>query len=101
MKTTENKSKEMDTAYLRARQKTEELKAFYFSLILYCIVMSGLIFIWYQYSSHSIQWFWFPLIGWGLGLVFQALKVFDKKIIFGRKWEEKQIKKYMTKDNNH
>lgn len=32
MKPIKNKDKGMDTAYLRARQKTEELKRFYFSL---------------------------------------------------------------------
>jgi hypothetical protein len=91
----------MKDAYLRARKKTEDLKSFYMSLIIFCIVMPFLIYIWYKYSQDSIQWFWFPLIFWGLGIVFKGLKIYDKKVPFGKEWEQNKIEKYMREEENN
>ncbi len=88
-------------AYIRARQKTEELKGFYYSLISYVIVIPFLIYIWYEYTPHSIQWFWFPLGFWGFGLLTQAFKIYGKNVPFGDQWEKKQIKKYMKEDEDN
>lgn len=95
MITNTSTKEEMNATYEKAYQKTQELKSFYYSLILYIVIMSGLVYIWYEFTSHTIQWFWFPILGWGIGLVFQGLKVFNKNLVFGTNWEEKQIKKYM------
>jgi len=88
-------------AYLRARKKTEDLKSFYMSLIMYCIVMPFLIYIWYRYSQNSIQWFWFPLIFWGLSIILKGLKVYGKKAPFGSDWEQNKIEKYMREEENN
>lgn len=93
------KNQETKAAYLRAKEKAQELKSFYFSLIFYVIVNSGLVYIWYEFSSHSVQWFWFPIVGWGIGLLFKAMNVFEFNILFGKNWEQQQIKKYLRKDN--
>ena len=85
-------------AYIRARQKTEELKGFYYSLISYFVVIPILIYIWYEYTSFTIQWFWFPLIFWGLGLVIQAIKIYGRNVPLGDKWEKKQIEKFMKEE---
>jgi hypothetical protein len=93
------KSKQKEGAYSRAKEKVQELKSLYFSLIFYVIVNSGLIYIWYEYSSHSVQWFWFPIIGWGIGLVFKAINAYDLNVLFGKQWEQKQIQKYLGSEN--
>jgi hypothetical protein len=64
-----------DDSYVRARKHVEEVKEFYYSLISYIFVIPFLIFINYWTSWH-FQWFWFPLFGWRLGLVFHAYKVY-------------------------
>jgi len=88
-------------AYIRARKKTEELKSFYYSLIGYVIVIPFLIYIWYEYTPFTIQWFWFPLVFWGFGLITQALNIYGKNIPFGDQWEKKQIKKYMKEEEEN
>ena len=79
--------------YLRAKQRVEELKGFYGNLISYCVVIPFLIFI--NYNTYwDFQWFWFPLGGWGLGLLIHAFSVFG----YGSSWEERKIRELMDKD---
>lgn len=97
MKAIEPKSK-FDDRYVRARKRVEELKEFYYSLLSYCIVIPFLIFIWYRYTPFTIQWFWFPMLGWGMGLAFHAYKVYVNDGVLGKNWEERKIEKYMQEE---
>ena len=98
MTTTMESQPEFDDRYVRARKRVEELKEFYYSLFSYCLVIPFLIFIWYRYTPDTIQWFWFPMLGWGLSLCFQAYKVFIGPSMMGRSWEERKIEKYMEEE---
>jgi hypothetical protein len=79
--------------YLRARKRVDDLKGFYVNLVAYCVVIPFLIFINYR-TSWDHQWFWYPLFGWGLGIVIQAFKIFG----YGKDWEERKIREYMDKN---
>ncbi|UGS24320.1 2TM domain-containing protein [Flavobacterium channae] len=81
-------------AYQRAKDKVEQLKGFYGNLISYCIVIPFLIFI--NLRTSNFQWFWFPMLGWGMGLTFHALETFG----YGKSWEERKINELMNKDDN-
>ncbi|MEL1248067.1 2TM domain-containing protein [Flavobacterium helocola] len=83
-------------AYQRAKDKVEQLKGFYGNLISYCIVIPVLIIINLQ-SSNNFQWFWFPMLGWGMGLTFHALETFG----YGKSWEERKINELMNKEDNN
>ena len=83
-------------AYLRASEHVKKLKGFYGNLISYCLVISFLIFINLSYSA-NFQWFWFPLLGWGMGLTFHGLEVFG----YGKSWEERKINEILNKDNQN
>lgn len=82
--------------YLRAKKRVEELKEFYGSLVAYFFVIPFLIYINYRTTWHVIQWFWFPLFGWGLGLIIHAFKTFG----YGSSWEERKIREIMEKEKN-
>ena len=97
MRAIEPKSK-FDDRYVRARKRVEELKEFYYSLISYCLVIPFLIFIWYRYTPHTIQWFWFPMLGWGMGLAFHAYKVYVNDGMLGNGWEKRKIEKFMREE---
>ena len=84
-----------NTSYLRAKERVEKLKGFYGNLASYCIVIPILIIINLN-SPHNFQWFWFPMLGWGLGLTFHAFETFG----YGKSWEEKKIKEILNKQNN-
>jgi two-component system, LytTR family, sensor kinase len=89
---------QIDDGYVRARKHVEELKEFYYSLISYCVVIPFLIFIWYRFTPDTIQWFWFPMFGWGMGLCFQAYKVFVNNGVLGRNWEQRKIDEFMQEE---
>jgi len=94
MKSSENIK---SSKYLRAVERVEEIKGFYSSLIAYCIVIPILIFINLKYVP-QFHWFWFPIMGWGIGLTFQAFKAFAYNPFLGRGWEERKIEEYMNED---
>ena len=89
----------IDDSYLRARKHIDDLKEFYYGLISYCIVIPFLIYINYK-TYWGFQWFWFPMIGWGIGIIINAFKVYVSDGIFGRNWEERKIKQYMGVDDD-
>jgi hypothetical protein len=81
--------------YNRAKKRVDEIKGFYGNLIAYCVVIPFLIFVNYRtYWEH--KWFWYPLLGWGLGVVIQAFTIFG----YGSNWEDRKIRELMEKDNN-
>lgn len=84
-----------NTSYLRAKERVEKLKGFYGNLASYCLVIPILIIINLN-SPHKFQWFWFPMLGWGLGLTFHAFETFG----YGKTWEEKKIQEILNKQNN-
>ncbi|WP_115461486.1 histidine kinase [Winogradskyella aurantiaca] len=92
---------EIDDAYVRARKRVEELKGFYYSLISYIVVIPLLVYIWYTFSRFTIQWFWFPAIGWGLSLIIQAYRVFVDDGALGASWEKRKIEEYMRKEEQN
>ena len=84
------------TSYLRAKERVEKLKGFYGNLASYCVVIPILIFINLSTNSNGFQWFWFPMLGWGMGLTFHAFETFG----FGKNWEEKKIQEILNKQND-
>ena len=84
--------------YLRAKKRVEELKGFYYSVASYCIVIPVLIYIWYKFTPYTFQWFWFPVIFWGMSNLIQAYRVFVDNGAFGAKWEQRKIEEYMKKE---
>ena len=85
-----------NTSYLRAKERVEKLKGFYGNLASYCTVIPILIFINLTTNSNGFQWFWFPMLGWGLGLTFHAFETFG----YGKTWEEKKIQEILDKQKN-
>lgn len=100
MRTAQKSQERLNDDYVRARKRVEELKGFYYSLISYVFVIPFLVFIWYQFSRYTIQWFWFPVFGWGLSLVFQAYRVFVDDGALGSGWEKRKIEEYMNKEDD-
>ena len=91
---TQNISNE-NNAYLSAKERVEKLKGFYGNLISYCCVIPILVFI--NLNTSSFQWFWFPMLGWGMGLSFHAFDTFG----YGKSWEERKIQEILNKENNN
>ncbi len=80
--------------YNRAKNQVKDIKGFYGSLISFALVTPTLFAVWYYFTPGIIQWFWFPFIGWGIGLVFHGLKAFGTT----GNWETRKIQELMDKD---
>ncbi|WP_191859047.1 2TM domain-containing protein [Hanstruepera ponticola] len=89
-----NYTNSKEEAYYKAKKRVEEIKGFYGNIISYIVVIPFLIFINYR-TSWNFQWFWFPVLGWGMGIVFHAFGVFG----YGKNWEERKIQEILEKEN--
>ncbi|WP_339609968.1 histidine kinase [uncultured Planktosalinus sp.] len=83
-------------AYIKAHRRVKEIKEFYSNLLSYLIVIPFLIFINY-YTYWDFQWFWFPVLGWGIGVSIHGFTVFG----YGSSWEEKKIQEIMEKEKQN
>jgi hypothetical protein len=87
---------DQDKSYQRAQKRVKEIKSFYGNLISYCIVIPALIIINLMTSPDDI-WFYFPMLGWGIGLAAHGMNVFA----IGKNWEERKIRELLEKQNNN
>jgi hypothetical protein len=93
----------------RAKQRVADLKGFYVHFSVYIIVnliitITRLISVLNDDESFVDEFFSFSTFAtwffWGIGVFFHAKKVFSISIFFNKKWEERQIKKYMQEDED-
>ena len=80
----------------RARRKLARIKGFYTHLTIYCIVIGALFLI--NYLTHSGWWFYWPALGWGIGLALHAVGVFGTDALFGEGWEERKLRELTERE---
>lgn len=83
--------------YYQAKKRVENLKGFYGNLTSYIVVNIFLVVI-NLLTSPGYLWFFWPMLWWGVGVLFHAMKVFNWMPIFGKEWEEQKIKEFMEKE---
>jgi len=83
--------------YQRAKKQVEEIKGFYGNLVAYIVVNLFMIFINLKYSPEYL-WFFWPLLGWGIGVVFHGMKAFNYTPFLGKDWEQKKLKEFMEQE---
>jgi len=81
--------------YEKAEKRVEAKLGFYIHLVVYILVNALLIIINMRFSP-EYSWFIWPLIGWGIGLLFHAMRVFA--FTGEQAYKEKMIEKEMKKD---
>lgn len=86
-----------DKRYKKAKERVEAIKGFYGNLISYCIVLPFLAYL--NYRTTDFPWVFFPLVFWGLGVVGHGMEAFGYNPIWGKRWEEKKMRKFMEDDN--
>ena len=85
--------------YYKARKKVEEIKGFYGNLTSYIVVHIGLMVL-NLVTSPEYLWFFWPLLGWGIGVAIHGMVVFNYMPFLGKDWEEQKIKEFMDKEKN-
>ena len=61
--------------YERARRRVDAKIGFYIHLVIYVAVNILLVVLNLKYTSDNL-WFFWPLLGWGIGICFHAMGVF-------------------------
>ncbi len=89
-----------EQTYRRAKERVQKIKEFYGNLTAYIIIIPFLAFINYRTTGFRIPWVIFPLIGWGIGLIFHASEAYGYHPFLGKNWEEKKIKQYMSESKS-
>ncbi|MFC3024641.1 2TM domain-containing protein [Vibrio zhugei] len=76
----------------QALDAVRKLKGFYGHLCKYVCVMV-LLFAINLITHPDYIWAFWPLFGWGAGLTFHGLRVFNVVKLWGPEWERKQVEK--------
>lgn len=82
--------------YTRARERVEQLKGFYTHAAVFVLINIGLFII--DFVTGNGWWFYWALIGWGIGLVAHGANTYGVTGVFGADWEERKTREIMEKD---
>ncbi len=85
-----------DKDYEKARKRVDDLKGWYSHLTAY-IVVNIFLFLLNALSSPGNWWFYWPLLGWGVGLASHGLATFAWMPFMKDDWEERKIKEIMDR----
>jgi 2TM domain len=86
--------------YQKAKNRVNEIKGFYSHFIFYLIFNVFIITINLLYSPNEL-WFVWTTLGWGIGVFFHAVKVFNWFPLLDKDWEEKKIQQFMDEEKNN
>ena len=92
----ENLNKE--NRYIKAKERVDCIKKFYSNLLSYVVIISFLAGLNYYLDGWDHPWFLWAAFGWGIGIVFHAIKTFQLSPFFNKNWEERKIKEFMEED---
>lgn len=88
-----------EEVYQRAKKRVDNIKGFYWHLFWYLLVnLFLIILIGYNTGSFSHFATYSTAFFWGIGLFFHFLGVFGTNLLFGKKWEQNQIEKIMSRE---
>jgi 2TM domain len=86
-----------DDRYRAAKSRVAQLRGFYVHLTTFIVVNAFLLVLNLLTDADNL-WFYWVLLGWGIGLVAHALQVYGSFTIFGKDWEERKVQEYLKRD---
>lgn len=90
------KTEPQSERYIRARKKVEDIKKFFGNLLAYCIVIPFLAYV--NWKTTNVAWVLIPALAWGLGLALQGFEVWGFQLLFGKNWEARKIREFMSEE---
>jgi len=84
--------------YKEAKKRVKSKKEFYEHLTVFA-VMSVFFFLLNALTAFGSWWFYWPILGWGLGVLFHYFEVFGFPGIpdMSKEWEEREIQQEMKR----
>lgn len=93
----QNAKVEITADEAKAYEYARDIRGFYSHIIKYVVVIAILAFIDLVLTSPEKTWFYWPALGWGIGVIAHGMSVFEIMNFFGPKWERRQAKKYLKR----
>jgi transcriptional regulator with XRE-family HTH domain len=87
-------SQSVSTDEALALAHVRKLRGFYIHLAQYGIIIAFLTIVNLMTSPHYYWVVWVAL-GWGVGVLFHGLRVFDRVPFLSGQWERQQVEKYL------
>jgi hypothetical protein len=84
--------------YQTAKKRVEDIKGLYIHVGLYLIVNLGLFTI-NMLTNPDQLWFYWPLLGWGVGVAIHAFVFATEGKWLGPEWEDRKIHELMERDD--
>ena len=89
---TMNNESKLDSTEQKVIEHVQDIKGFYTHLAIYVGVLFVFLII-NLLDSPAEFWVHLPAMGWGIGILFHGLCVFEVFSLLGPDWEKKQIEK--------
>jgi hypothetical protein len=83
--------------YEGARRRVRELRAFYVHLSVY-VAVNTLLHVINLVTAPRQYWAFWPLFGWGIGLLAHGAATYRWLPFTGKDWEERKIRELLDKD---
>ena len=84
-----------DTEYLEAQKHVRARRGLYVHALVYLVVNAALFTL--DALTPGGWWFYWPLIGWGIGLTINAVVVLGEETLFGAAWERRAVEQYVKR----
>jgi hypothetical protein len=89
-----------ERAYRDAKERAEALQGFYIHLLVYVVINTALFAInAVTHSQGSSWWFYWPLLGWGVGVLIHGLSVFAN--VFSTGWRDRKAMQLYERGRLH
>ncbi len=83
-------------SYDQAKRQVRRIRGFYIHALVYVLVNALLVVLNFL-TLPGARWFFWPLLGWGIGLAAHGIAVFGVGRLWGAEWEERKIKEIIAK----
>ncbi len=80
----------------RVIEHVRDIKGFYSHVIVYLVVIALLALL-NILGPYEYFWALWPALGWGAGLAYHGISVFEVFSLFGADWEKREIEKRLGK----
>jgi len=87
------RTKNQPTKYERAQQRVVQIRGFYNHVASRRAIGNPGFLEWIDWNVFGTA------IVWGIILIFHGIKVFNNLTLFGKAWEERQMKRFIEEDN--
>lgn len=86
-------------AYLAAKERVENRIGFFVHLGAYVVSSITFVIIWFTASGGPGEYFWpaWPIIAWGIGVLFHGISVFREDAFF-RNYRERKMQEFMAEE---